>query len=779
MNILGKYKNEYQDLMNEDNDETSMSQIYKGTNKEKDEEVCLKIISKEKLKAQDYNYFVERLNKEQEIQTLCNSENTVKFYRRLETEENIIFELESCDDNLNKYLQENGELGRDKKLFKAIVVSMAKALKTLHDNGIMHRDIKPHNIYYKEIDDEDNRIFKLGDFGCAIKISENTSDSIGTVLYNAPEIVQDLEYDEKVDLWSLGVTLFELYFGVVPYGPNADIHTMMNIFYEEENFVLKKTFKKNQKQPKYPTLDILFKRLLTINPEKRMTYEEFFDYVFSDDFMKEGVICVNNNPKYQQIFDNILKEEFIEYEEGIIQESDSPAEQEKNNKKQLNLIVKGGHFPDIMNFPNASVNNDNKFNNIIYYDENVKYLSCINEDSDYFERVTPGAFILCTNMDSFKLLKEEILAEVKNDERMIFNLITTGNQCDKVMNFLNEDPNFKKCIKNVCVYCMNIEKWGQLKNKYDLVYDVVKSQKGVFKFIKNFSSEEIKPYRVTKLITLNDYFDKYKDRHFTVSKYYGDLTPESYKENIEKMKSLIEQENKEQKLYNKDQNKILQGFLTFDLTKDLQILDKLIIKEYTKNTFYGDLNKWLMNTRFNSYEVVAYFTARLMYSLNKYAKLEGNYFDLNKTELHRGMRIPYSSVLPYERAKGKIILLSAFTSTTEEPKIAEHFSGRKNTETLFKTKKRFSVILKINNYYKKEWVSNGVKIETISQYKNEKEILYQPFSFYYVRDVQIDRQNYKADIYLETIGKQEILEEKIKMGKEIKYNEKENIMQVK
>ena len=778
MNILGKYKNEYQDLMKEDNDETSMSQIYKGTNKEKDEEVCLKIISKEKLKAQDYNYFVERLNKEQEIQTLCNSENTVKFYRRLETEENIIFELESCDDNLNKYLQENGELGRDKKLFKAIVVSMAKALKTLHDNGIMHRDIKPHNIYYKEIDDEDNRIFKLGDFGCAIKISENTSDSIGTVLYNAPEIVQDLEYDEKVDLWSLGVTLFELYFGVVPYGPNADIHTMMNIFYEEENFVLKKTFKKNQKQPKYPTLDILFKRILTINPEKRMTYEEFFDYVFSDDFMKEGVICVNNNPKYQEIYDNIYNEEDIEFEEGIIQESDSPAEQEKNNKKQLNLIVKGGNFPDIMNFPNASVNNDNKFNNIIYYDENDKYLSSINEDSDYFERVTPGAFILCTNMDSFKLIKEEILAEVKNDERMVFNLITTGSQCDKVMAFLNEDPKFKICIKHICVYCMDIEKWGHLKNKYDLVSDVVKSQKGVFNFIKNLSSENIKSYRVTKLLTLNDYLDKYKDRHFKISQFYGDLTPQTYKENIEKMKSLIDQENKEKKLYNKDQNKILQGFLTFDLTKDLQILDKLIIKEYTKNTFYGDLNKWLMNTNFNSYEVVAYFTARLMYSLNKYANLEGNYFNLNENELHRGMRIPYSSVLPYERAKGKIILLSAFTSTTEEPKIAENFSGRKNTETLFKTKKRFSVILKIKNYYKKDWISNGVKIESLSQYKKEKEILYQPFSFYYVRDVQIDQQNYKADIYLETIGKQEILEEKIKLGKEIKYNEKEKIMEI-
>ena len=92
-----------------------------------------------------------------------------------------------------------------------------------------------------------------------------------------------------------------------------------------------------------------------------MTFKEFFDYVFSEDFMKEGVICVNNNQKYKKIFDDILNEEFIEYEESIIKEAEpTPEEQEEMNKKQVKLIVKGGNFPDIMNFSNASANNDNK-----------------------------------------------------------------------------------------------------------------------------------------------------------------------------------------------------------------------------------------------------------------------------------------------------------------------------------------------------------------------------------------------------------------------------------
>ena len=67
--------------------------------------------------------------------------------------------------------------------------------------------------------------------------------------------------------------------------------------------------------------------------------------------------------------------------------------------------------------------------------------------------------------------------------------------------------------------------------------------------------------------------------------------------------------------------------------------------------------------------------------------------------------------------------------------------------------------------------------QQLSEFQDEREILYQPFSFYYVRDVQIDIKNYMADIFLETIGKEEILEEQIKMGKNIIYNPKEQIMQ--
>ena len=248
---------------------------------------------------------------------------------------------------------------------------------------------------------------------------------------------------------------------------------------------------------------------------------------------------------------------------------------------------------------------------------------------------------------------------------------------------------------------------------------------------------------------------------------------------MQNIKKIIETEAASNQLKKKNTNELLSGFLTFDIQKDLDALDKLIIREYTKNTFYGDLNKWLMNSKMNYYEPVAYFTARLMYSLNSYANKNNLYCNENRKELHRGVKLSYSCLLPYLRAKGKIILLSGFTSTSESDVLAQRWAGREDSLSLYKTNLKFSVVFIITNHIQQRWISNGINLQQLSQYKKEKEILYQPFSFYYVRDVQIDLKNYKADIYLETIGKKEILEEQIRKGKEIQYNDKEKIMQVK
>jgi serine/threonine protein kinase len=768
--MLGQYKDDYEDINYiEEISETNNAKFYQAHNKLFNRNCILKVIDKKTLEDGDFDFLMEQINNEEKFTKICNSENTVNFYKRLDNKEYIIFELESCSEDLSHYMSENSELKHEKTFFKQIILDIAKALKTLHDKGIMHRDIKPSNIFIKNEDDnEEKKIVKLGDFGCSIYIKDNTSEPIGTIVYSAPEIIKNIEYDEKCDLWSLGVTLFELYFGVFPYGNNPTTSKINNIIYGNEEFLYNRS--------NIPTLDILFHRLLVINQKDRMTFDEFFNFVFKEGFMEEGVIF----PEYKSLYENILKEIIVEYKIDITQEAEpTEAQKEKMNVDKILSLVEGEHLPDIMNFSNGSANGNNRFNNIIYYDENIDHLKSINLDSDVFERVTPGAFILCTSLKSLDLVKKEIVKQITRNKKMSFNLITTGSKCETIIEFLNKNTDFKNCIKKICVYCFNIKKWSYLKDKYEIVQDVVTNQKDVIKFINDFSLEEIKPYPVTKLLRYNDYKDKYKERHFKISQFYGDLTLEQYNNNIKKIKNIIQTESKSNELRNKNTNSLLTGFLTFDLTKDLELLDKLIIREYTKNTFYGDLNKWLMNNKMNDYEPIAYFTARLMYSLNKYAQKNKKFCIENQKELHRGVKMTYSNLLPYERAKGKIILLSAFTSTSQKEELALSWAGRENTQALYKTNLKFSVVFNIRNLCNNKLVSNGIDIQKESKYKNEEEILYQPFSFYYVRDVRIDNKNYLADIDLDTIGKNEILEEKIKEGKEIEFNQKLKIMEIK
>jgi hypothetical protein len=430
-----------------------------------------------------------------------------------------------------------------------------------------------------------------------------------------------------------------------------------------------------------------------------------------------------------------------------------------------------------MNFPNGKIEGDEVYNNIIYYDENIQYSKSINKDSDFFERNTPGAFILCTDLESLGLVKTEILKEIEKDERINFNLITNGAACIKIMEFLEKDKKFDNCINNVCIYCFNLEKYIHLKYQYNKIHDdIYNKREQVLNFIRIFSAKEIKPFPLTKLIAYKDYMKKYKNRHFKISTFYGDLTPESYHKYIQEMHSLIEKKSESKELI-KNQNVVLEGFLSFDIEKDVKALDILIIKEYTKNSFYGDLNKLLMN-KMEFYETVAYFTARLMHGLNKYGK-DYDMYTKEIRQFYRGVKMPYSSILPYIRAKGKIIILSSFISTSEDIDRAKIFAGRKNSNKLYQNKLKFSVLFYIKNNYNINWVSSGVNIQDVSAAKKEKEHLFLPFSFYYLRDVIINTKNYTADIYLETIGKKEILEEEIKNGKEIEYNPNEKIIQIK
>ena len=105
--------------------------------------------------------------------------------------------------SLPEYVQENGMTASD--VIK-LGMDICSALELCRQNGIIHRDIKPQNIFVSKYGD-----YKLGDFGVAKAANiRGSADKVGTYSYMAPEVYKGREYDDRVDIYSLGMVLYWL-----------------------------------------------------------------------------------------------------------------------------------------------------------------------------------------------------------------------------------------------------------------------------------------------------------------------------------------------------------------------------------------------------------------------------------------------------------------------------------------------------------------------------------------------------------------------------------------
>ena len=115
-----------------------------------------------------------------------------------------------------------------------IVHQLLETLKYIHQNKICHRDIKPENILYCR---EQKKIIII-DFGISKKVEDRgrKKDMLtltGTPYYRAPEMFEGGGYDEMVDLWALGITIFKLMTGFTPFESEYHSDTISNILKNE------------------------------------------------------------------------------------------------------------------------------------------------------------------------------------------------------------------------------------------------------------------------------------------------------------------------------------------------------------------------------------------------------------------------------------------------------------------------------------------------------------------------------------------------------------------
>ena len=121
-------------------------------------------------------------------------------------------------------------------------------------------------------------------------------------------------------------------------------------------------------------------------------------------------------------------------------------------------------------------------------------------------------------------------------------------------------------------------------------------------------------------------------------------------------------------------------------------------------------------------------------------------------------------LLYYEAEKNQLICYPSFTSTSLDKNIAIGFSKDNKLEYQYET------IITINYNYNEGFIPTAVEIYDISQLKYEKECIFLPYSFFKIKNVEIDHINKKGTIELDSIGRKAIFEEKLKDGKKLEYN---------
>lgn len=204
--------------------------------------------------------------REVEILSTLKHTNIIRYRGCTKQKRNLYILMDYADGgDLSQAIKRQGVVFFSEDQILDWFVQICLAMKYLHDRKILHRDMKPQNVFLSS-----GNIVKLGDFGIA-KTLEHTGDmaktSIGTPLYCSPEICVGKKYNTKSDIWSLGCVLYELASLKRPFTGRNVAEIMRN--------VIGKTPKPIPAQ--YSTeLQSLVESMLRKNPDERPSINEIF-----------------------------------------------------------------------------------------------------------------------------------------------------------------------------------------------------------------------------------------------------------------------------------------------------------------------------------------------------------------------------------------------------------------------------------------------------------------------------------------------------------------------
>nr|WP_263328038.1 Stk1 family PASTA domain-containing Ser/Thr kinase [Neobacillus sp. Marseille-Q6967] len=318
-----------------------MANVYLAHDMILDRDVAVKML---RLDFANDEEFIRRFRREAQSATSLAHPNIVNIYDVGEEKDLYYIVMEYVDgQTLKQYIQQSSPLRVEETL--EIMKQLTSAISHAHQNHIVHRDIKPHNILVDRFGN-----VKITDFGIAMALSATsitqTNSVLGSVHYLSPEQARGGMANKKSDIYSLGIVMFELLTGRLPFSGESAVSIALKHLQSEtpsvrrwnssipqsvENIVLKAT----AKDPfhRYNSVDEMEEDLRTALDPERMNEPKFVIPV--DDEATKAIPVITNDKPLKN-----LDETLIHSQEKTQNPTDKPKkENEKKKRKKWPFIL--------------------------------------------------------------------------------------------------------------------------------------------------------------------------------------------------------------------------------------------------------------------------------------------------------------------------------------------------------------------------------------------------------------------------------------------------------
>lgn len=235
------------------------SVVRRAKNKLNGEEVAVKCINKKNLKKDELQLLTREINIMQKLR----HKSIIQLMDIFETSTELflVLELVSGGELFDQIVERGSYSEKDAS---DLIRQVLEGIDYMHRHGVVHRDLKPENLLCASAN-----VIKIADFGLSKDVeSGNLQTSCGTPSYVAPEVLLGGQYDNEVDIWSIGVITYVLLCGFTPfYGDNQ-----RQLF--ERILHAKFDFPSPEWDDVSPSAKDFIKKVLVVNPADRLTAEQ-------------------------------------------------------------------------------------------------------------------------------------------------------------------------------------------------------------------------------------------------------------------------------------------------------------------------------------------------------------------------------------------------------------------------------------------------------------------------------------------------------------------------